>query len=127
MMRVLIVEDEPPILSLLDDFFGSEGFDRILAASAQHGVELAVSERPDVVLMDMVLPDLDGASATRMLKRDPRTREIPVVAMSANLTLLERVRDLPADEIVSKPFDLDKLLGIVRANAARQLEAMAGD
>jgi two-component system, cell cycle response regulator DivK len=113
MTCVLIVEDEPPILSLLDDFFGSEGFDTLLARNGQDGVDMALAQQPDVVLMDILLPRLDGAAATRLLKGDPRTRDIPVVAMSANLSLLERIGDLPADDVVAKPFDLDMLLGIV--------------
>jgi two-component system, cell cycle response regulator DivK len=115
MTRVLIVEDEPPILNLLDDFFGGEGFDTLLASNGQRGFDLAVAEQPDVVLMDIVLPLIDGAAVTRMLKNDPRTCQIPIVAMSANLSLLQRVGELPADDIVTKPFDLDLLLDVVLA------------
>jgi len=116
MTCVLIVEDEPPILNLLEDFFVGEGFDTLLARNGQAGIDMAVSEQPDVVLMDIVMPLLDGAAATRMLKRDPRTCLIPIVAMSANFSLLERIGDLPADQLVAKPFDLDALLAIILAS-----------
>lgn len=126
MTCVLIVEDEPPILNLLEDFFVGEGFDTLLARNGQAGVDLALSEQPDVVLMDIVLPLLDGAAATRMLKGDLRTRDIPVIAMSANFALLARIGDLPADNVVSKPFDLDELLGIVRAKCGPVDERLVG-
>jgi CheY-like chemotaxis protein len=115
MTRVLIVEDEPPIRHLLEDFFDSEGFCILSAENGQRGFDLAVAEQPDVVLMDLALPLLDGATATRLLKSDPRTRAIPVVAMSANMALLRQIGDLPADDVVSKPFDLDLLLDVVLA------------
>jgi CheY-like chemotaxis protein len=125
MTRVLIVEDEPPILNLLEDFFVSEGFDTLLARNGQAGVDLALSEQPDVVLMDILLPLMDGAEATRQLKRDPRTSGIPVVAMSANFLLLERIGDLPADDVVSKPFDLEDLLTIIREQCGGGGEVVA--
>ena len=84
MVRVLIVEDEPVIRELLDDFLSDEGFDTIHAADGLRGVELAHHEHPDLVLMDLMLPGLDGFAATRALKNSPDTAAIPIVAMSTN-------------------------------------------
>jgi CheY-like chemotaxis protein len=116
MLRVLIVEDEKPIRELLDDFLSDEGFDTLLAENGQRGVELARAEQPDLVLMDLMLPLLDGFAAMRALKEDPATCEIPVVVMSANSVLLLHLSDqLLADETLRKPFDLDQVLHVIQS------------
>ncbi len=116
MLRVLIVEDEKPIRELLDDFLSDEGYDTLLAENGQRGVEIARAEQPDLVLMDLMLPLLDGFSAMRALKDDPKTQDIPVVVMSANSVLLMHLSNqLLADETLRKPFDLDQVLHVVRS------------
>jgi CheY-like chemotaxis protein len=116
MLRVLIVEDEKPIRELLDDFLSDEGFDTLLAENGQRGIELARAEQPDLVLMDLMLPLLDGFAAMRALKEDPETRKIPVVVMSANSVLLLHLSDqLLADETLRKPFDLDQVLHVIQS------------
>ena len=116
MLRVLIVEDEKPIRDLLDDFLSDEGFDTLLAENGQRGVELARAEQPDLVLMDLMLPMLDGVAAMRALKERPETREIPVVVMSANSVLLLHLSEqYLADETLRKPFDLDQVLHVIQS------------
>lgn len=116
MLRVLIVEDEQPIRELLNDFLSDEGYDILLAENGQRGVEMARAERPDLVLMDLMLPLLDGIAAMRALKQHPATHDIPVVVMSANSMLLLHIGDqLLADETLRKPFDLDQVLHIVQS------------
>jgi diguanylate cyclase len=116
MLRVLIVEDEKSIRELLDDFLSDEGFDTLLAENGQRGIELARTEQPDLVLMDLMLPLLDGFAAMRALKEDPETRKIPVVVMSANSVLLLHLSDqLLADETLRKPFDLDQVLHVIQS------------
>lgn len=116
MVRVLIVEDEQPIRELLNDFLSDEGYDTRLAENGRHGVELARAETPDLILMDLMLPLLDGIAAVRVLKDAPDTRDIPVVVMSANSVLLLHIGELGlADETIRKPFDLDDLLSVVRS------------
>jgi CheY-like chemotaxis protein len=116
MLRVLIVEDEKPIRELLNDFLSDEGYDTLLAENGQRGVEIAREEQPDLVLMDLMLPLLDGVAAMRALKEDPETSEIPVVVMSANTVLLLHLSDqLLADETLRKPFDLDQVLHVIQS------------
>ena len=116
MLRVLIVEDEKPIRELLDDFLSDEGFDTLLAENGQRGLELARAEQPDLVLMDLMLPLLDGFAAMRALKEDPETCDIPVVVMSANSVLLLHLSDqFLADETLRKPFDLDQVLHVIQS------------
>lgn len=116
MLRVLIVEDEKPIRELLDDFLSDEGYDTLLAENGQLGVEMARAEQPDLVLMDLMLPLLDGFAAMRALKEHAETRDIPVVVMSANSVLLLHIGDqLLADETLRKPFDLDQVLHVIQS------------
>lgn len=129
MKRILIVEDDPVIQSLIVEFLGDEGFETIAVSDGQSGVDAARAMRPDLILMDLMLPVLDGMAATRELKRDPMTREIPVIAVSAGTNLRVHAEQLPADGVVGKPFDLDTLLAAVTVqlqNAAALSELSAG-
>jgi CheY-like chemotaxis protein len=121
--RVLIVEDDPPIRGLLDDFLGGEGFDTLLADNGRAGVELARREMPDLILMDVMLPVLDGISAIRLLRADLTTRDLRIVAMSANSILLLRPEAIPVDGVLTKPFDLDTLLDVVVSQTAGRTSA----
>jgi CheY-like chemotaxis protein len=108
--RILIVDDDPAIRNMLDELLRDEGYDTVLAADGLSAVDLARAEHPEVILMDLMLPVLDGAAATRALKSDPRTRAIRVIAMSAGTNLRQQADVLPADGVMGKPFDLDALL-----------------
>lgn len=111
--RILVVEDDPVIQSLIVEFLGDEGFELLAASDGQSGVDMARQMRPDLILMDLMLPILDGMAATRALKSDARTRDIPVIAVSAGTNLRIHAEQLPADGVVGKPFDLDTLLAAV--------------
>jgi DNA-binding response OmpR family regulator len=111
--RILVVEDDPVIQSLIVELLTDEGFEVLAAADGRTGVELAQDEQPDLILMDLMLPILDGMAATRALKREPRTQRIPIIAISAGTNLRLHAEQLPADGVVGKPFDLDTLLAAV--------------
>jgi len=116
MLRVLIVEDEKPIRELLNDFLTDEGYVTLLAENGEEGVEIARTEHPDLILMDLMLPLLSGLDAIRSLKEDHETRDIPVVVMSANTVLLLHLSDqFLADDTLRKPFDLDRVLDLVQS------------
>ncbi len=118
--RVLIVEDDPDVRMLLADLL-SDDHEVIEAEDGEEGVRLAREELPDVVLMDLFLPKLDGFGALEELKRDPRTAEIPVLFLSAERDEATRVRglELGAADFVVKPFSAVEL----RARIARTLRA----
>ncbi len=80
---ILIVEDSPDIAESLADAFRFEGFEVLLAGNAIQGLQLASEHRPDLILMDIQLPDMDGLSVARTLKSDPAVKKIPIVAMTA--------------------------------------------
>ncbi len=113
MKRILVVDDDPVIQSLMVEFLSDEGFDIVAAADGHSGVELARQQHPDLILMDLMLPVMDGMCATRTLKGDPDTRSIPIIAVSAGTNLRIHAEQLPADSVVGKPFDLDTLLAAV--------------
>lgn len=116
-MRILIVEDNLAVRDLLDDVLTDQGYDTDIAGDGQAGVERAKARPPDLVLMDLQLPVLDGVTATWLLRRDPSTRMIPVIAMSADDRLRRMGASIPADGLLPKPFDLDDLLTIVGQSA----------
>ena len=118
MNRILLVEDDPAIRRLLVELLAEEGYDT--AGDGQAGVHAARAFRPDLILMDLMLPVLDGMEATRQLKADPATRDIPVIAISAGPNLRIHASDLPADGVVAKPFDLDTLLAAITVQLRRR-------
>jgi CheY-like chemotaxis protein len=93
------------------------GYETAAASDGEAGVALARSGRPSVVLMDLMMPKLDGAGAIRALRADPRTAALRVIAMSAGTRLRELASQLAADSLLAKPFELDTLFDEV----ARQL------
>ncbi|MGH9175658.1 MAG: response regulator [Vicinamibacterales bacterium] len=117
MPRILIVDDDTTIREMLDAVLSDEGYLTFQAGNGRDGVELAHEFQPHLILMDIMMPVVDGAMAIGQLRRDPETRSIRVIAMSAGSTLLRNVDRLQADGVLAKPFDLEELL----ANVAFQL------
>jgi two-component system, cell cycle response regulator DivK len=117
MATILYVEDNEDNVYMLVRRLRRHGFEVIIAGDGAQGVEAARRERPDLVLMDLGLPVLDGWEATRRLKQAVETRAIPVIALSAHAMAGERERALQAgcDDYDTKPVDLDRLLAKIRA------------
>lgn len=113
MPKVLIVEDDEMNRDMLSRRLERRGFSVAIAKDGRQGVEMARSEKPDLVLMDMSLPVMDGWSATRAIKADPELSEIPVIALTAHAMEGDREKALAAgcDEYDTKPVDLPRLLG----------------
>jgi len=118
MPRVLYVEDNDDNVFMLKMRLELEdGFEVLVAADGAAGVAMAAAERPDLILMDLNLPVLDGWEATRRLKADPGTRGIPIIALTAHAMAGDHERALAAgcDEFDTKPIDLERLLAKIRA------------
>src|SRR5437868_3202309 len=109
---VLIVDDEVVIADAVAAVLEDEGYRVATATNGQEGLTRAAELKPDLVLVDMMMPVMDGEEMCRRLREDPATRRIPVVVMSA---VHRSVRDLPFDYVafLSKPFDLDTLLDTI--------------
>jgi CheY-like chemotaxis protein len=117
MPRLLLVEDNEESRDGLSRHLQRRGFEVRTAADGRQGLEAARAEPPDLVLMDMSLPVLDGWEATRQLKADPRTRHVPVIALTAHAMAGDREKALAAgcDEYDTKPVEFARLLGKIRA------------
>ena len=112
MTKILLVEDNEMNRDMLSRRLIRQGFEVSLAQDGARGVAMALDEQPDLVLMDMSLPVLDGWEATRRLKADPATQAIPVIALTAHAMAADREKALAAgcDDYDTKPIDLPRLL-----------------
>ncbi|MEM7585008.1 MAG: response regulator [Acidobacteriota bacterium] len=112
MPRILLVEDNELNLDMLSRRLKRRKFEVLIAEDGQQGIEVARAERPDLILMDMSLPVLDGWEATRRLKADPEMRDIPVIALTAHAMAEDREKALAAgcDDYDTKPVELRRLL-----------------
>ncbi len=128
METILLVEDNEMNRDMLSRRLMRKGYAIITAEDGQKGVELALSERPDLILMDMSLPVLDGWGATRMLKSNPDTRHIPVIALTAHAMAGDEAaaRDAGCDDFDTKPVVLDRLLDKIRAALAGRSQSQTG-
>ena len=116
-MNILYVEDNDDNVYMLKNRLSRAGFTVIVATSGAQGVAMAASEQPDLILMDLTLPDIDGWEATRRIKANPATKHIPVVALTANAMSGDREKAIAAgcDDFDTKPVELQRLLGKIRA------------
>ncbi len=116
LVYLMVVDDEPMIREICVDILTGEGYSVTTAGNGREAVDLAISRRFDLVLMDIMMPVLDGLSACKMMHEDSRTRNLPVVIMSAAGNVRERMREVQclAAAILPKPFDFDELLRTVR-------------
>ncbi len=112
MPKILIVEDNELSRDMLSRRLRRKGYEVLVATDGQEGIAMAQRELPDLVLMDLSLPDLDGWEATRRLKTDAKTQSIPVIALTAHAMSGDREKALDAgcDEYDTKPIDLRRLL-----------------
>lgn len=119
---VLVVDDDPVIQKLLQVNFEVEGFDVVLASDGQEGLDTARRIKPDVVLLDVMMPRMDGLKVAASLKADPKTAKIPIILLSAKAQEpdLRAGRATGADEYVTKPFDPLELLATVRSLIAER-------
>jgi two-component system, cell cycle response regulator DivK len=117
MAKVLLVEDNEDNREALSRHLRRKGHEVLIAVDGGQGLEKARAEAPDLVLMDMSLPVLDGWEATRQLKADARTRAIPVIALTAHAMAGDREKALEAgcDDYDTKPVEFARLLGKIEA------------
>jgi CheY-like chemotaxis protein len=115
--RILIVEDNQMNRDMLNRRLTRKGFEVLLATDGSEGVSLARSAAPDVILMDMRLPTMDGWTAARLLKSETDTRDIPIIALTAHAMQGDRDKALDAgcDEYETKPVNLSRLLDKIEA------------
>jgi two-component system cell cycle response regulator DivK len=112
MAKILLVEDNEMNRDMLSRRLTRNGFDIVIAVNGQEGIDRAVSEGPDLILLDMSLPVLDGWEAARRLKANEATAKIPVIALTAHAMVQDKERALAAgcDDFDTKPVELPRLL-----------------
>jgi two-component system cell cycle response regulator DivK len=122
MPKVLLVEDSEESRDGLARHLRRKGYETLIAVDGREGVEVAGAEAPDLILMDMSLPGLDGWEATRKLKAAPRTRAIPVIALTAHAMAGDREKALEAgcDDYDTKPVELARLLAKIQSLLERK-------
>ena len=113
MSKILLVEDNEMNRDMLTRRLERKGFEVVIAVDGQAGVDMASSTRPDIILMDLSLPVMDGWEATRKIKADPATQSIPVIALTAHAMAGDEQKALAAgcNDYDTKPIDLKRLLG----------------
>jgi two-component system, OmpR family, phosphate regulon response regulator PhoB len=119
---ILIVEDEPAILELVAINLEHAGFDTLRAKSAEDAAEMLTRVLPDLVLLDWMLPGQSGLSLARRLRADSRTRELPIIFLTARAEELDKVAGLEvgADDYITKPFSTKELVARIRALLRRR-------
>jgi CheY-like chemotaxis protein len=116
---ILVVDDDPVIQKLLSVNFEMEGYRVVTANDGIEGLERVASDKPDLILLDVMMPRMDGIEVSKRLKSDPATKEIPVVLLSAKAQSsdIQSGIEAGADDYVTKPFDplelLDKVAGLI--------------
>jgi CheY-like chemotaxis protein len=114
--KILLVEDNEMNRDMLSRRLARSGYEVVLAVQGEEGVALARSAAPDMILMDMSLPVLDGWEATRRLKGDPETRDIPVIALTAHAMSgdREKAQEAGCDDFDTKPVEYTRLLSKIQ-------------
>ena len=116
MSKILIVEDNEMNRDMLSRRLIRKGFDVIMAEDGQKGVDMSKSDNPDLILMDLSLPIMDGWQATSTIKADPETSSIPIIVLTAHAMAGDREKalDAGADEYDTKPIEFKRLLGKIK-------------
>lgn len=114
--KILIVDDEEDIVKALKIRFHTMGFTVISAGDGMSGLEMIRKEKPDLVLLDIMLPKLDGFKVCRMVKYDENLKNIPIVILTAKVMDVDKLtgQDVGANEFLTKPFDPEQLTEIVK-------------
>ncbi len=113
--KILIVEDDQDLRQVLKVHLELLGYDSILAVNGKEAVDLATSQVPDLILMDIMLPVMDGLQATRLIREHPNTESTPIIAMTARVTSENKIECLQSgcDGHIAKPFTSKQLVSII--------------
>src|SRR6266446_568573 len=114
--RILVIEDQEDNRQIVRDLVTASGYELIEATTGEEGLEVAARERPDLILMDIQLPGIDGYEVTRRIKANPALRHIPVIAVTSYALSGDDIKAIEAgcDAYVTKPFDPAELLAKIR-------------
>src|SRR2546428_2384916 len=124
---VLVVDDDPDVARFVEVNLRSEGYDVTVASNGEEGLNRAIELRPDLVLLDVMMPKLDGFEVAQRLRRDPRTSSSSIIMLTAKALSSDKVLGLSsgADDYIVKPFDASELLARVKGTLRRAREMRA--
>lgn len=124
MKIVLLIDDDPTMIEMVEDFLESHGYHVIPATTGEQALTKAEISKPDVLILDVMMPGMDGYDTCRHLKKDPRLRGVPVIMFTAGADpkFQQRAFEAGADFCISKPFDLDRFLNVVSMAAAKRVK-----
>ncbi|MBF6612002.1 MAG: response regulator [Chloroflexi bacterium] len=114
MPRVLVVDDDPDLVAICSLVLEHEGYKIDIARNGYEAYNRLERDGVDVVLLDVMMPVLDGITVCKMVKRDPRFKKVPIIVMSASERMQKEADDCCADAVISKPFDIDHLVSTVQ-------------
>jgi len=122
--KILIVEDEKDIVKMLDYNLKKEGYRTLAASDGEEALDKAAREHPDLILLDLMLPEVDGLEVCKALKKEPETAAIPVIMLTAKTQETDKIvgLELGADDYVTKPFSPRELLARIKAVLRRSRE-----
>jgi two-component system response regulator VicR len=126
---ILCVEDEPEMIDLIRMILARKGFEVLGAAGGVEGLRLIQSEHPDLVLLDLMMPDMDGWEVYQQMKADEKTRSIPVIVVTAKAQSVDKVLGLhiaKVDDYIAKPFSPQDLMASVERVLQKAAEQKAG-
>ena len=124
--RIVCIEDEPEMIDLIQLILGRKGFEVIGADGGKSGLETVREEKPDLVLLDLMMPDMDGWEVYQKIKADEATRDIPVIVVTAKAQSIDKVLGLhiaKVDDYISKPFSPRELLDSIQQVLLKKIEA----
>jgi len=124
MKIVLVIDDDPTMIEMVEDFLESHGYHVIPATTGEQALTKAEISKPDVLILDVMMPGMDGYETCRHLKQDPRLSGVPVIMFtaSADPKFQQRAFAAGADFCLSKPFDLERFLNVVSMAAAKRVK-----
>lgn len=119
--KILIVEDDLDVAEMLNAYFGAQGYEVFTVNWGEDGVKTCIKERPNLVILDIRLPDIDGYEVARRLRNDRRTKDIPIIFLTEKRDRADRLHglELGADDYITKPFDVQELRLRVRNSLER--------
>ncbi len=110
--KILIVEDNPDLIDILHLQLKNQGYDTVQAMNGKQAVDMATAQLPDLILMDIMMPEMNGLQATRLIRQNPKTHSIPILAMTAKITIADKKECLQSgcNDHIAKPFLVEDLV-----------------
>ncbi len=112
--KILVVDDDPFLCKLYELFLHEEGYETVTAVNGEDALNALDRENPDLVILDVMMPILDGMQVAKLMRENPRTENIPILLVSASPLLPSWANSVRAESQMSKPFDLDRFLLEIR-------------